>query len=416
MGFLGDFFKGDWFKNNGGGLISSAIGAFSQMQTNKANAEIHASDNAFNAEQAQLNREFQADQAQNQMDFQRQMYEQYQSPEALVSQYQNAGLNPALMMTSGSHGAAGSFSGAAGDGSQASAASPIAMQNPIDTLALAQASKLNAESQNIQAGTKKTEAETGLVSQQSAKYNSYVDSIISSNKASFKQKMAAAFASTAEANWKTTLLPLEKQWYNAKLDLNKAEIALKNVQADVGEQQINDLQASIDMKRKQIEEIDAKIANLHYDNMLKAAQTQQASRSVLLMGAQMGLINAQTMEQNAFNIGLGGTARADLFKKQAYSAQGFGQQAREQAKTLEKLRNPQYRLLIMQGIESGVRSAGTVSSEVRSWMNPLSALKSTSQEYGSLQSNHEDLMQRYENVLEQLDQYNAAGFTGSMTF
>lgn len=53
--------------------------------------------NDFNASQADLNRQFQAQEAQIARDWQEQQYNLYSSPQAMVRQYQDAGLNPALM-------------------------------------------------------------------------------------------------------------------------------------------------------------------------------------------------------------------------------------------------------------------------------------------------------------------------------
>lgn len=57
--------------------------------------------NAFSADQASLNRNFQAAQAEISRDWQEKQYNQYNSPAAMVRQYQDAGLNPALMYEHG---------------------------------------------------------------------------------------------------------------------------------------------------------------------------------------------------------------------------------------------------------------------------------------------------------------------------
>lgn len=51
----------------------------------------------FNASEASINRDFQSAEAQKARQFQEDVYTKYQSPQAQVRQYQNAGLNPALM-------------------------------------------------------------------------------------------------------------------------------------------------------------------------------------------------------------------------------------------------------------------------------------------------------------------------------
>lgn len=52
---------------------------------------------AYNSSEASINREFQSAEAQSARQFQEDMYTKYQSPQAQVRQYQEAGLNPALM-------------------------------------------------------------------------------------------------------------------------------------------------------------------------------------------------------------------------------------------------------------------------------------------------------------------------------
>ena len=51
----------------------------------------------FNASEASINRQFQSAEAQKARQFQEDVYTKYQSPQAQVRQYQDAGLNPALM-------------------------------------------------------------------------------------------------------------------------------------------------------------------------------------------------------------------------------------------------------------------------------------------------------------------------------
>ena len=59
----------------------------------QTNAERAAQD--FSAQQAQINRDFQSAEAQKARQWQEDFYTQYQSPQAQVRQYQDAGLNPA---------------------------------------------------------------------------------------------------------------------------------------------------------------------------------------------------------------------------------------------------------------------------------------------------------------------------------
>lgn len=134
--------------------VSSLIGAESQRQTNEMNMQINRENNDFNAAQASISRQFNAEQSQIARQWDEDMYNKYNSPEALVEQYRNAGLNPALMY---SKGASGQFSGSssAATSSPASAASPIGMRSPMDALTLSQANLNNARAANLNSDTQK---------------------------------------------------------------------------------------------------------------------------------------------------------------------------------------------------------------------------------------------------------------------
>lgn len=83
--------------------------------------------NQGNKKQAELNRNFQAQQAQLARDWQEDMYNQYSSPSAMVQQYKDAGLNPALMYGKGQSIGQG-FSTSSPSGAQAT------LNNPADNL------------------------------------------------------------------------------------------------------------------------------------------------------------------------------------------------------------------------------------------------------------------------------------------
>lgn len=114
--------------------------------------------NRFNAEQAQLNRDFQAQQAEIARDWQEQQYNKYSSPEAMVRQYQEAGLNPALMQNSSLQSSTGSSSSPSG-----SAASGSALGSPLQSVSgivrdLIGLKKLDAEVDNIYADSEQKRA------------------------------------------------------------------------------------------------------------------------------------------------------------------------------------------------------------------------------------------------------------------
>lgn len=91
----------------------------------------------------------------------RALYQDLQSPSAMLQQYKDAGLSPALMFGNGG-GAGGSLASGAQGASAAVAPTTYgaqAMQGAELALMLAQVDKTKAETKNIQKGTEKTQAE-----------------------------------------------------------------------------------------------------------------------------------------------------------------------------------------------------------------------------------------------------------------
>lgn len=125
----------------------------------------------FNAEQAQINRDWQEVQTQDARKWQEDFYNQYQSPSAMVEQYQSAGINPALMYSKGSTGAGSvpSASVPAGNAATGSAASVgnlgnvmndiINVANGINSIKNAKAITA-AQVENLNADTEKKKEET----------------------------------------------------------------------------------------------------------------------------------------------------------------------------------------------------------------------------------------------------------------
>lgn len=135
------------------GLFDSIGNVLSTALTNRSNKKLTRETNQFNAQQAELNRQFQSQEAQIARDWQESQYNKYSSPEAMVRQYQDAGLNPALMYGQNLQSSTGSSPAPSGSQAQGTA---IPMQSPSfsgiidDIVAL---SKVKAEIDNINADT-----------------------------------------------------------------------------------------------------------------------------------------------------------------------------------------------------------------------------------------------------------------------
>lgn len=125
------------------------LGSLHQTYVNKRSQNRQ---NAFNAQQADINRQFQAQEAQIARDWQEQQYNLYSSPQAMVRQYNDAGLNPALLYGQNLQGSTGSSpmpSGSAASGSAPTSGMPTG--NILENIA--GLARLKAEINNINADT-----------------------------------------------------------------------------------------------------------------------------------------------------------------------------------------------------------------------------------------------------------------------
>lgn len=136
-----------WLGQNAMGLLGLGSG-FATQAMNQHNQNVQ---NEFNASEAAKNRNFQAQQAQIARDYQTEFYETYQSPSAMVRQYKDAGMNPALM--AGGYNPPSAVSTSSPSGSAASAASPNyqSMEGMIN--AIASLAQLKANIDNTKADT-----------------------------------------------------------------------------------------------------------------------------------------------------------------------------------------------------------------------------------------------------------------------
>lgn len=147
------------------GPIGTALGGVGGILGNIGTGRAQNKQNAFNAAQAEQNRQFQAQQAEIARDWQEQQYLQYSSPSAMVRQYEDAGLNPALMYGSNLQTSTGSSPAPSGSAASGSA---LPRTNPLQGVAesIASFAKLKAEIDNINADTDSKRAAAGLSTSQ----------------------------------------------------------------------------------------------------------------------------------------------------------------------------------------------------------------------------------------------------------
>lgn len=277
-----------WFRKAGKWL--SGVGKGIASLWNKAtgsdltNAERQTMD--WNAAQAQENRNFQSAEAEKARQWQEDYYQQYESPQARIRQYEEAGLNPALLY-----------------GSQVGSG--------------------NAPSTSVPAGDA---ASVGLPSSGAGDLLSFIGQMMSI-KSMINNNNAGADAKRADAENKRadTELKLQQKEWNPKLfqsEINKNEANAANLLAGVkvAEEQVNKLIADQNLISSQINlneqeaqlilqqcnktAIEAanerlKSAGIKANNRLIAQQVYTEIAKTALTEAETYLTNAKTNEANA---------------------------------------------------------------------------------------------------------------------
>lgn len=166
----GGLFSGisSWWKKMTGAGTTTA-----QKEANDFSSREAAINREWQSSEAEVNRRFQAKQAEEAYQRQVDFYNTYQSPSAMVQQYKDAGLNPALM-AGGSVGQTSVPSSSAPSGSMPSGSAPsghVDSGDPSGVLSFIMnlmgfRSKLmrqNAETANINADTAQKEKETSWI-------------------------------------------------------------------------------------------------------------------------------------------------------------------------------------------------------------------------------------------------------------
>lgn len=264
LGFLGDVFAG----------VFNGIGSFWKKITGlgTTNSEREAMD--FNSAQAQINREFQSAEAQKARQWQQDFFTNYQSPQAQVRQFQEAGLNPALMYARGVTpvSASSASNGPAGDGAS--------VQMPaVDSSTLLQmlfgAAKLPSEIDLLNAQAEDFRASaTGKNIE-----NAYSPQILEQNLRKGEMDILNTQAAITTAQYQWALMSSQEQLNLVKANLTEAEI--------------KDVLASADLKEKQAATEVLKQANLEVTNELLAAQIATEKMKPAMIAAQTVLARNQ---------------------------------------------------------------------------------------------------------------------------
>lgn len=256
-----------------GGLWSGVESLWNRITgRGQTNADLAAQD--FSAQQAQINRDFQSAEAQKARQWQEDFYTQYQSPQAQVRQYQDAGLNPALMYGRGATPAAASSASNGPSGDTAAGivtpADPSSLLNMVFGMAKlpSEIDLLNAQADDFRASA------TGKDIQ-----NSFSPQILEQNLRKGEMDILNTQAAITTAQYQWSLMSSQEQ--------------LNLVKADLTEAQISDVLASASLKEKQAATEVLKQANLEVTNELLAAQIATEKMKPAMIAAQTVLARTQ---------------------------------------------------------------------------------------------------------------------------
>lgn len=258
------------------GLWSGATNLFKKF-TGSGLTDSEKSTMDFNAEQAQINREFQSAEAQKARQWQQDFYTQYQSPQAQVRQYQQAGLNPALMYGRGATPAASASTASNGPaGDSASVGLPVSDPSSLIQLFLGLA-KLPSEIDLMQSQADDFRAAaTGKDIQ-----NAYSPKILEQNLQKGELDILNTEAAITTAQYQWALMSSQEQLNLVKASLTEAEIS--------------DVLASASLKEKQAATEVLKQANLEVTNDLIAAQIATEKMKPAMLAAQTALARNQSI-------------------------------------------------------------------------------------------------------------------------
>lgn len=222
----------------------------------------------------------------NEQDYERKIdfYERYESPEAQVRQMKDAGINPALMY----QGAPGvSASGGVGPGS---ASVPGASGSDMLTGLLSSLlgfKRLQLESSDIKSQISKRDSETEAQTIE----NKYLErkrqleiqreqEEIERVKAEAAQVRANIPLILANTDYAQTMALYAPEYFDSTIGKNRADALRSQSEVSLNEKQKENLDAVIAVHKKEIQEIDAKIALISSEIELNASQKDLNDQSI----------------------------------------------------------------------------------------------------------------------------------------
>lgn len=183
----------------------TSIGAGSAAH--KRNVDLMNRQNRFNAGEAALNREFQSNEAQLARQWQENFYNQFQSPQAMVHQYEAAGMNPVLAtgVPISSPPSASSAQGSMAQGAAAPYMDVIGIMAQFQNLM-----KLDAEIKNINKDTEEKESRIG-VNKADVTYKESLKNLTDNQVQLVKGQFRKVAAEAKNEEYRHNILLLEKE-------------------------------------------------------------------------------------------------------------------------------------------------------------------------------------------------------------
>lgn len=270
LGFLGDVFAG----------VFNGIGSFWKKLTGlgTTNSERAAMD--YNAQQAQINRDFQSAEAQKARQWQEDFYTQYQSPQAQVRQYQDAGLNPALMY---------------GRGATPAASASTASNGPAgDTASIGLPSVDSASLLSMMFGLAKLPSEIDLLNSQADDFRASAEGKEIHNTYSqplLEQELQKGYLTIA--NSQAALITSQFQW-----QLMDSQAQLNYVNSQLSSAEIDNVIADTDKKKlEQVTEF-LRQQNIISDTELKGETKRLVAAQIVTESMKPAMLAAQTFMYN----------------------------------------------------------------------------------------------------------------------
>lgn len=278
------------FKNFGKGpidLINNALGKYAGTGLTDADKEA----NDFTAKEAQKQRDWESSEAEIAYERQREFYQDFQSPQAQIQQYQEAGLNPALMYGNGA-GVASPISAPQGSGGAA------AQSVKPDSGDLAQLISLMA---NIGFRKKELDAEVKLKGAQT----NYYDAL-----------------ATGQGNENDTFFDKFELWKQTQ-NKNLAEI----------DSRIFLNSADAELKRQNISESEARTTLLHYQGLVARSEAKYADK----LNESLLSLRSSAEELNKANAEYARNGSAESKQRLTEAQQSWGTRWRTLQETLRQV-------------------------------------------------------------------------------